>query len=535
MQFKGRKYTRNILKKVDTICRENKLSYTLLFTTLLSQYEEQKEANWLSDITIGMLYADYLKLVTILEKGVDPDLYVLNKEKDPSFNALYSYICMRSMVKLPEDRSKDHMYYDYFICVYPIFYAGNTWKEYRSNYKKNKFFLQCIEATAPAPYLRGVKANICAIAKRKWCTMSAKKEKEIKLFYGRLAEESKTPTKYALIPVQDKQTGVMNLTKTYQNVENCEFSGIQVMCIKESQEWLRQCYTDNKRKKITGQKANRAVIEGPETIRRVQMVALEILCEFDRVCKAHNIKYILAAGTLLGAVRHQGFIPWDDDIDVFMLNEEWLKFEKVAETELDQERFFLRTQRTDQDDNLVFGQIKRNGTVYVKDGRSAFNTHKGIAIDILPFYNSPDSRIMFEIQNALCSFFKTMTWAHMGSGSERNWLKRKYYECIAKVSHKKSYQLYYKWANMVKDRKDFLAYLCVRRNPYHRGFNQRKYFENLCEIEFEGHRFPVPQEYDEFLRFLYGDDYGKLPKPQNRINHHLPADIELNGLYEYEE
>ena len=155
------------------------------------------------------------------------------------------------------------------------------------------------------------------------------------------------------------------------------------------------------------------------------------------------------------------------------------------------------------DDNLVFGQIKRNGTVYVKDGRSAFNTHKGIAIDILPFYNSPDSRIMFEIQNALCSFFKTMTWAHMGSGSERNWLKRKYYECIAKVSNKKSYQLYYKWANMVKDRKDFLAYLCVRRNPYHRGFNQRKYFENLCEIEFEGHRFPAPQEYDEFLHSSY--------------------------------
>lgn len=125
MQFKGRKYTRNILKKVDTICRENKLSYTLLFTTLLSQYEEQKEANWLSDITIGMLYADYLKLVTILEKGVDPDLYVLNKEKDPSFNALYSYICMRSMVKLPEDRSKDHMYYDY-LYVFILFFMRET-------------------------------------------------------------------------------------------------------------------------------------------------------------------------------------------------------------------------------------------------------------------------------------------------------------------------------------------------------------------------------------------------------------------------
>lgn len=531
---KGRKYTLEILKRVDRICREHQLQYTLLFGALLSQEEEEGNSNWLSGISIGLLYPDYEKLLRLIDESREENIYIFNREKDKDFNAFCTQICMRSRVELPKGREKDYPYYDYFIWAYPIVYAGDTKRDCQRLKRKIRYYGKCMEALAPAPYVKGLKRKTKALSKRYWCKKRKKEETKTELFFHSLLNADNPVTKYVCIFYGGKQRGVMCLAKTYEKTEECRFGNLIVSCIRDKEEWLHSCYS-KKEKKIKMEKpVNRAVLEGPETIRRVQLVALENLCELDRICRKHHISYILSAGTLLGAVRHKGFIPWDDDVDVFMLNEEWQKFEKAAETELDKSRFFLRTQKTDLDNNLVFKQIKRNQTIYVKEGRDNFNIHRGIALDILPFYNSPDTRVMFWIQDKLCHFFKTMTWAHMGSISEKRLLPGIYYRLLARVSNKKSYALYEKFAGMVKEPKVYLSYLCVARNPYHKGFNQRKYFEDVCEIEFEGHYFPAPREYDEYLKYLYGNDYDKLPVPLSRVNHHLPGKIELNGLYEFD-
>lgn len=85
----------------------------------------------------------------------------------------------------------------------------------------------------------------------------------------------------------------------------------------------------------------------PNDLRKMQLIELEMLLELDRICRKHNIIYFLSAGTVLGAVRHKGFIPWDDDLDTRMSRSEFEKFCKVCETELDTSRFFLQTDKTD--------------------------------------------------------------------------------------------------------------------------------------------------------------------------------------------
>ena len=84
-----------------------------------------------------------------------------------------------------------------------------------------------------------------------------------------------------------------------------------------------------------------------EQLRKLQLTELELLVEFDRICRKNNIVYILGYGTMLGAVRHKGFIPWDDDVDVFLMRDEYERFCDACEKDLDKEKFFLQNWETD--------------------------------------------------------------------------------------------------------------------------------------------------------------------------------------------
>ena len=97
-------------------------------------------------------------------------------------------------------------------------------------------------------------------------------------------------------------------------------------------------------------------------LREIQLVQLQILTEFDRICKKNDINYQLFAGTLLGAVRHKGFIPWDDDVDVCMLRSEYDRFLEIAQQELDPD-YFVQNTYTDPEYYNIFTRIRKNGTV----------------------------------------------------------------------------------------------------------------------------------------------------------------------------
>ncbi len=123
-----------------------------------------------------------------------------------------------------------------------------------------------------------------------------------------------------------------------------------------------------------------------ETLNKLHETLIELLDEFVRICKKHNLKYTLVAGTVLGAVRHSGFIPWDDDIDVGMLRPDYEKFLEVAPKEL-KDKYILDCFEQNKDYHLSFAKIKKNGTIFDEEAAHHMNNHKGIFLDVFPLDN----------------------------------------------------------------------------------------------------------------------------------------------------
>lgn len=141
------------------------------------------------------------------------------------------------------------------------------------------------------------------------------------------------------------------------------------------------------------------------SLRDAHFIMLEILREVHRICEKHNIRYFLSDGTLLGAVRHKGFIPWDDDLDISMPREDYDKFMKIAPSELTED-YFMQTIETDPYYKLyhVPLKIRHNKSLFLEEGEDNKKYHQGIYIDIFPLDKAPDSKAKFSFQSKLSKF-----------------------------------------------------------------------------------------------------------------------------------
>lgn len=266
-----------------------------------------------------------------------------------------------------------------------------------------------------------------------------------------------------------------------------------------------------------------------ELLRKVQLVELDILRELDRVCREYNISYFLYRGTFLGAIRHRGFIPWDDDMDVAMLRRDYEKFCQVAPQALG-EGYALQNWHTDPQYALPFGKLRKRGTRCV-EGKSPELKENGFFVDIYPLDYAPKAETdRTALSRKLLHLFRVkLMKSHYTPWVEEDhivWKKRigyvPYRVASWFVSHQKLIDRYEALVSAVPENDLLYEQSALSKTNYFR----RKWCQELEDYPFEDGAFPGPKAFDECLSELYGD-YMTPPPAGKRENRHLFSQMDF--------
>lgn len=252
-------------------------------------------------------------------------------------------------------------------------------------------------------------------------------------------------------------------------------------------------------------------------LKQLHATLFEILCEFDRICRKHQIQYFLDSGTALGAVRHSGFIPWDDDIDVGMLRSEYNRFLDIVESELG-DNFFLLSTESDPAYTKYHVKIVKKYTLFPEQGTENLK-HRGIYIDIFPFDKVPEDEV--ERKDIIR---KVLVMRDIVRIKRTNQTRGKLILKILNVFLKLvPLRILEHYQEKLWDKYNRTSSMFVTCYFYKMLVGRDLYFPislmyPSIEIDFEGRSFMIMNGYSDYLTLMY-KDFMQLPPEEKRIYH----------------
>lgn len=254
-------------------------------------------------------------------------------------------------------------------------------------------------------------------------------------------------------------------------------------------------------------------------LRELQLREVWILDEVVKICERHNFVYYLHAGTLLGAVRHKGFIPWDDDLDIAMPQRDYDAFCRVAQEELPSS-CFLQTKHTETNYPDPIARVRDTNTYYANEFAERFKyKHHGVWVDIYPLrgmdWPSLTGLLQIFSKEVITRIVYHRAFKDLKGLSATHKLIH-YCSCILPLKTWISIRDFFAECN----HSEHPGYYVIVVNPYNfaRNHYKRIYFGTPIKILFEGKEYNAPADPDAVLKITYGD-YMQLPPVEKRINH----------------
>lgn len=272
----------------------------------------------------------------------------------------------------------------------------------------------------------------------------------------------------------------------------------------------------------------------PEELRELQLCELDALCFFDDFCRKHGLTYYLCGGCLIGAVRHKGFIPWDDDTDVLMPRPDYERFLELYRKENPSERFVLLDDNDpDSYCGNIFAVLCDTDHTMVKEYQQDMDIPHGIPLDIFPIDGLAEGKLARYTQ-----YFWTMVYSLFRSQvvpKNQGGVLALGSKVLLGVfrGHKCRYRIWrYAQKRMTRysfDESQNVAELCAGFYFMKKVYPKDLIYSGTTELEFEGKKFLAMKGYDEYLKIPFGD-YMELPPEEERVPHHDIVALELHKI-----